>query len=310
MEGSSLEIVHHGDSAIHARGAVSTPIASVRGSRSASPHLSLRSLFSGGVALVVGTAAGNILSLVFSLMSARLIAPANYATLTACLSLLVVAAVPAAALQLATASYTADPHLSSAQSSGVRRTLLRGGVMFGAGLGVLALLGSAPLGSFLHLPSLIPLWLTAVILGASFIGPVYQGSLQGAHRFAALALVMSSAFAIRVVAAALLLVLGTGEVGALTGVLLGTVGSALLGGILCRSTETVHSDETLPLRELARTLFPTFIMQLSLTSMLFIDTLLSKHFFTPATVGAYAGLATTARILAYLPGALSVLLFP
>jgi O-antigen/teichoic acid export membrane protein len=243
-------------------------------------------------------------------MSARLIAPANYATLTACLSLLVVAAVPAAVLQLATASYAADPHFSRAHVLGIQRMLLRGGVIFGVILGMLVLLGSAPLGSFLHLPNLTPLWLTAVILGTSFIGPVYQGSLQGAHRFTALAAVTSSSFAIRVVVAAVLLALGMGEVGALAGVLLGTLGSAFLGAMLCRTTETVPSREVLPLRELARTVLPTFTMQLSLTSMLFIDTLLSKHFFTPAIVGAYAGLATTARVLAYLPGALSVLLFP
>ncbi|MGI8551227.1 MAG: hypothetical protein ACR2PL_10660, partial [Dehalococcoidia bacterium] len=40
------------------------------------------------------------------------------------------------------------------------------------------------------------------------------------------------------------------------------------------------------------------------------DTLLAKHFFTPADAGSYAGVATTARVLVYASTALASFLFP
>jgi O-antigen/teichoic acid export membrane protein len=65
-----------------------------------------------------------------------------------------------------------------------------------------------------------------------------------------------------------------------------------------------------PWRNVLRWAVPTLLVQAALTALLFQDTLLAKHFFTPANAGAYAGLATTARVLVYASGALTSFLFP
>ena len=55
---------------------------------------------------------------------------------------------------------------------------------------------------------------------------------------------------------------------------------------------------------------PTLLVQGALSALLFQDTLLAKHFFSAPDAGTYAGLATTARILAYGAMALATFLFP
>ncbi|MCL4545075.1 MAG: hypothetical protein M1118_10845 [Chloroflexi bacterium] len=271
---------------------------------------SLRRLASDSSIMVAGSVLANALSFIFSFATAHLLDPANYATMAACLSLLVVTTVPGGAFQLVSARFAAQAGDDPAVVWGVRRSLTFAAVLLGSATGVIALLFAGPLSSFLHVSSLVPLWLTAGILAASFLGPVYRGLLQGLHAFAALAAVMAAEFFVRVVGALLFVHLGFGESGALLAVLLGVVGSAVLGYLSLRAYPKPLVFQHPPVGQLALTFTPTLLMQLCLSSLMFVDTLIAKHFFTATIAGLYAGIATAARITVYFPGALSSVLFP
>jgi len=281
------------------------PVAAV-----APPPIAWRKLLGGGTIVVVGSAATNVLSFLFSFVVARLLKPEDYSTVTACLSLLVVVTVPAATLQLVAARYAAIWHESAAMVHTLARWLARIALCLGVLLAVGLVALSAFFTRYLHLPNALPLYLVSGVLLCSFVGPVYRGLLQGLHHFGRYAIASASEFAVRLLAAVSLVLLGWHEAGALGGVLLGAAGGAVLAWSLARQLAGASELKPIPARAIARWAMPTLLVQVALSALVFQDTLLAKHFFSPADAGSYAGLATTARVLFYVSGALSAFLFP
>lgn len=270
-----------------------------------------RKLIGGGSAVIVGSIANNILSFLFSFVIARLLRPTDYATFTACLSLLVVVGVPAGTLQLITARYIAMwEHGQPKQAAALTRSLGRLALIFGATLSVMLILAAGLVAGYLKLNSLLPIVAVSGILLCSFLGPVYRGVLQGQHRFGQFAIVSACEYAFRLALGTLLVVLGWHAEGALGGVLLGVVSGAALGWWYCRGVVRVGGRSHFPWQAVLRWAMPTLLVQAALSALLFQDTLWAKHFFSDADAGAYAGLATAARLLVYVSGALSTFLFP
>lgn len=276
----------------------------------AQPVLAWRRLVGRGSIVVIGSAVSNVLSFGFAFVTARLLKPADYATVTACLSLLVVAAVPTVTLQLIAARYASIwSHEAPGRVQALVRWLNRVAILVGAALALGVGAWSGSLAHYLQLSSSAPLMLVAAILFCTFLSPVYRGVLQGHQHFGRFAVATTSEYLVRFVVCVGLLVAGLREGGALGAVLVGAAVSALIGWRLARPRDAARAV-AFPLGEVLRWSAPTFLVQAALNVLLFQDTLLAKHFFGAAEAGAYAGLATTARIIVYLSGALSIFLFP
>lgn len=277
----------------------------------APPAVAWRKLLAGGTATVVGALAANVLSFLFSFATARLLRPEDFATVTAALSLLVIVTVPAATLQLVAARYSAIwGHVQPGRVTTLEHHLARFalGLGFALALGVASL--SGPIARYLQIPGPLPVLIVAGVLACSFVGPVYRGLLQGHHRFGLFALASASEYAVRLLVGILLVVFGMREAGALCGVMAGAVAAAWLAWWCTRHGWDATTAVAVPWRRVLRWAVPTLLVQAALTALLFQDTLLAKHFFSPANAGAYAGLATTARVLVYASGALTSFLFP
>jgi O-antigen/teichoic acid export membrane protein len=275
------------------------------------PSVAWRKLLVGGTVTVVGSLVTNILSFGFSFGTARLLRPEDFATVTAALSLLVIVTIPAATLQFVAARYSAiwgqtEPGRVVELAHHLGRFAL--GVGITLALCVAALAG--PIAGYLQIPSPVPVLIVAGVLACSFVGPVYRGLLQGHHRFGLFALATSSEFATRVLVGIVLVVVGLRESGALLGVMTGAAVAAWLAWWFAGKGWEATSATPVPWRNVMRWAAPTLLVQAALTALLFQDTLLAKHFFSPPNAGAYAGLATTARVLVYASGALTSFLFP
>ncbi|MCL4543451.1 MAG: oligosaccharide flippase family protein [Chloroflexi bacterium] len=269
-----------------------------------------RRLVNGGILIVAGAGGANVLSFLFSYFTAHLLLPADYATVTACLSLFVVVAVPAGTLQLVAAKYAAEWEHEPGQVAALRAVLVRIALTLGITIGTVVFAVSGRIATFLQISSPLPVWIIAAVLALSFVSPVYRGLLQGFHLFGRFAVSNVVEYLTRVVLAVVLIVGGLKEIGALGAILCGVIAGAALAWWLLREHTRGVQRVAFPQRDLVRAFIPTLLMQFALTAMLFIDTLLAKHFFPPALAGLYAGLATVARILFYLPGALTTFLFP
>ncbi|HEV7216107.1 MAG TPA: oligosaccharide flippase family protein, partial [Chloroflexota bacterium] len=275
------------------------------------PTVAWRKLLAGGTATVFGALATNILSFLFSFATARLLLPEDFATVTAALSLLVLVTIPAATLQLVAARYSAIwGQTEPARATVLARRLGRVALVVGGALALLVAAFSGPLAEYLRVPSRLPVLIVAGVLACSFVGPVYRGLLQGHHRFGLFALASSSEFAIRLLIGVALVAVGLREAGALLGVMIGAACGAWLAWWCAHQGAVGAPGATVPWGRVLRWAAPTLLVQAALSALLFQDTLLAKHFFDPAGAGAYAGLATTARVLVYASGALTSFLFP
>lgn len=277
----------------------------------AAPAIAWRRLLAGGTATVAGAAVTNILSFLFSFGSARLLKPQDFAAVTAALSLLVIVTIPATTLQLVAARYTAIwGHMDPGKAAVLARRLGSIALVVGLILALCVASLSVPLAQYLRIPTVVPVLIVAGVLACSFVGPTFRGLLQGHHRFGLFALASMSEFAVRLVVGVLLVALGMREAGALLGVLAGGLVGAWLAWWCVRPGWATDVGSPVPWRRVLRWAAPTLLVQAALTALLFQDTLLAKHFFTPADAGAYAGLATTARVLVYASGAVTSFLFP
>lgn len=270
-----------------------------------------RRLLAGGTLTVVGAAASNLLSFLFSFSMARVLRPEEFATLTACMSLLVVAAIPGATLQLVSARYTALwEHRDPARAHSLATQTSRIALALGLGFGAIVLAFAHALAAYLRLQSTMPLLVVAAILLTSFVGPALRGRLQGLHRFGQFATASSIEFAVRAAAGIVLVIAGLREAGALGAILMGSIASAGIAWWFARDANVTGRLATVPWGRVLRWALPAVLVQCSLSVLLYLDTLLAKHYFSPTLAGQYAGLATCARVLVYASGALASFLFP
>ena len=140
-----------------------------------------------GPAAMVSVAflATNALAYVFTVLAARILAPAAFGELAALLSVLLVGTVPATGLQTAAAL-----HLGGSAGRRTPAGLARlhaAAWVTGAVVVVAGVLAAAPLTAVLHLtdPAAVA-WLVALFLPSTLIAG-YQGMLQGTARYGRLA---------------------------------------------------------------------------------------------------------------------------
>ena len=186
---------------------------------------------------------------------------------------------------------------------------------FGAVLGLLLTglvwLGRYPLGLWLNVPS------AAVGLGASMIllallRPVVGGMLQGQQRFVAFGSTRSIHAVGRLAAGVLLISLGGGALAAIAAFPIGGA-LALLGGLLFLGI-AVWRPGTPPQKTLWRDAFrlsaAAFVGFAAYMSMMNSDLIWVNRSFSGETAGAYASAVLLRRVMALLPGAVLVVMYP
>lgn len=269
-------------------------------------------------AMMVANLSGYLLAVVAS----HALAPEGYGELSALLGVLLVASVPALALQAVVARSVA--RRPPGEPAGAReRAALVLSARLGLGLG-LAGAALAPLvGAFLHTGLAGPLWLAAGLLPLAVLSAA-QGLLQGDERFGALAVLLCAQAAARVVGLVPLL-LGGGAGSVLAGLALGSALCAtavLVVGRLASPART-RATTSRSARQQAAAVAPALpglptvrstaqacggLLALLLLSNL--DLLLARHRLPGDASGAYAVGAVLTKAAFWLPQAVSVVAFP
>jgi hypothetical protein len=257
--------------------------------------------FLGSAALVSLAFLGvNALAYGFTVISARVLAPAAYGELAALLSVLLVASVPATGVQTATALFLGGrPDRPSVPR--LHATALVVGTAVSAG----ALLAAVPLRMLLHLPGVAGVaWLGAMLLPHTMLQG-YQGLLQGAGRHGRLAAV-TVGFGVAKLAGGLGgLLLGRSATGALAGMAVGAAVGALVGW-LGAGRPGVAGRLRAPLLASARAAGAL----LGFVVLLNLDVLLARHHLPAAASGEYAVAAIVTKVAFWLPQGVGVVLLP
>jgi O-antigen/teichoic acid export membrane protein len=250
-------------------------------------------------------------NLAFQMLVSRKLPEIEYALLTAFLAALAIISYPLLTLTTGLGHYCSLMRQEN-RTGDIKRLL--GKWMLLSGLPALAL-GSAaivfhiPVSSFLHLDRAAPVIIAGAVLPALFWFPVLNGAAQGLQLFG-----LNSASAI--FGALLKLIMGAGlvwfwhpacgwaMVGHSAGIYL-SVAVLMLGLFVVLRHETTT---TRALPSLRLYLGQSLIVQIAFAILMNADVILVKHFLPDDTAFPYA--ATLGRIVAFLPGAIGMAMFP
>lgn len=256
---------------------------------------------------------GNIFNYLFQVVAGRAMTPDEFGGFNALNSSTVIIAAPMGIVPLIMARFTASFAL---EGQGRVRGLLSAGLKFSlvaataaCGLGLVC----APfLKDFLHLDSMVPVYIMLAILGVSLVLPVPWGMLQGMQRFLGYGLAGASMAATRFLAA---LVLLTGlSLGIYGGMLCGLIGMAVQMGIAFLFIKDLFPVRPEPLpqgfhKEIGKYTLGMVVSSVVTMCLNNLDLILVRHFCPGPEAGLYATAAILGRIAFYGPAVLMSVFF-
>jgi len=256
---------------------------------------------------------GNIFNYLFQLTIGRAMTPDEFGSFNALNSSTVILAAPLGVVPLIMARFTAGFALHG--MGRVRGLFGQAIKVASVAVGVIAAAGFlvAPLlRDFLHLESIVPVYIMLALVSLSMLAPVPTGMLQGLQRFVGFGLSGASNACIRFLASLVLLTgLGWGVNGAMLCGLLGILFQAGLAFLFLRDIFPVK-PEPLPEgfhKEVGKYALAMVVSSVITMCLNNLDLVLVRHFCPGAEAGLYATGAILGRIAFYGPAVLMSVLF-
>lgn len=273
--------------------------------------MTIKKLIKGGIVIIAGTLIGSAANYAYNTLTGRLLGPENYGIFTSLMSLLAIVSVPMMAIQTISAKFSskflAENRLGKIRAliSSLHRRLWPIGVA--AALIIMILSGFV--GRYLHIPSLVPIFILAIIFVVAFLVPITRGVIQGMQKFFQLSINTSLDALFRLSIGMALIGLGFKVNGAVGGVVVGTVLAYLFSFLPIRNI-LKHSSEPFDKKKIMEYSWPTVIVILCLTALVNADIIVAKHYLPAAEAGHYAALSTIAKIIFYFSGPIVGVMFP
>lgn len=171
------------------------------------------------------------------------------------------------------------------------------------------------LSSFLQIENTYYLAIIGAVVALSILTPLGHSFLQSAQLFKMLAFVRVICVLGKLLIGAGLVYLGFGVLGGLAGILsfpvLG-IGLGLFLIIKYLKSHNIDIRNTQPVKiiPIYKYFLPTGLAMLSFTALTNADIVLVKHFFSPEQAGFYSVAQMVGKIILFLPGAVSMVIFP
>lgn len=261
-----------------------------------------------GWLMIANIAAGALMWLVHFL--AKPIGTSQYGLFITLLTAIML--VPAIPLQMVFAQQTAKALATGTERelAGLTRFICFGLLAIWTLVCVVVFLFQETILNFWGVSDSTTLWITMPILLLTVWAPVFMGILQGQQNFFWLGWsMMSNGLGRLIVAALAVLVLHSGAVGMMVGVLIGTVVSL---GIAIFQTRRLWClvPQGFAWGQVLRQVIP-LLFGFAFVQFLFSgDTLFVKHYFTESATGAYGSAGTLSRALIWLVSPLAAVMFP
>ena len=265
-----------------------------------SPHI-----VSGSLIMLVGSGVVSAGNFGYNLLIARLLGPADFGHTTAIGTLLMLASAITLSFQLVCAKFVARDETVAGKAQ-VYRSLRRRAWIVGFALGTALVLLSAPLSSYLRLPSS-----SLVILmgaGLAFYVPlgVKRGGLQGTYAFGRLSGNLILEVVVKLVGAVVLVETGWGVNGAVAALALSVI-LAYFYPLRDRLLEPEPAGSIPASFGEGMQAIVFFVGQVVINN---IDIVLVKHWFHPEDAGLYAAASLAGRVVYLASWSVISVMFP
>ncbi len=277
-------------------------------------HIKNIDAFGKNIILVfLGTSLVNIFNLLYQLLIAHRMSGVDFAGFNSLLAIFMLISSPLTTLQTAVAKYTAEfnaqnqiKKIRALLSELIRKTLL---------LAIITFIGFCLLSFYimdkLKISSVCAGYILAVLLALSWITPIFSGALQGLELFKWLMSLCVIGTALKLVFAFIFINLGFNITGALSAFLLaGLIGIIISFLPLKNLLSFKKIEDGINFKEFFSYLVPVAASFFCFTALVNLDMVLVKYLFSPIEAGFYSLSQMLGKIFLFLPGAISIVMFP
>ncbi len=270
--------------------------------------------FSKNIILVfAGTFFGSFLNLLYQLIIAHRLSPVDFASFNSLLAIFMMISTPIGTLQAAVAKYSSE----FAARNEVKKTevllscLLEKVFLLAVATFILSYFILGFVISKLDIHSSVSVFILSLMLAVCWILPVFSGVMQGLELFKWLIFVAIAGGILKLALTFVFLNLGFNVSGALFAFLLSISAMLLFAFIPLRKMVNFKIvNDCIKLNEVFIYLFPVMLSNFCYLNMVSFDMVLVKYFFSSENSGVYALSQMLGKIFLFLPGAISIVLFP
>lgn len=275
--------------------------------------LANNAFISGSFFMVIGFNIANVLNLLFIIFMNQKLSPSDFGILLSLVSLITLTTSPAGAVmptivQFA-ASFYAKNELEKVKGLFLRMIRLSAGI--GISILVILLFFSEQVSRFFQIENSNLLVISGFTILFGYLVIICSSFLQAKLEFKRISIINFVGTLLKLLLGITLVVLSYKVIGAVWAYFLSYFVPFFLSffplrTLLKKEVKTTHSQ----IRDLIKYGLPAAIALFGLASFITTDILLAKHFFTPENAGNYANLSLIGRMIFFLTGSLSNVMFP
>jgi O-antigen/teichoic acid export membrane protein len=265
------------------------------------------------IIVFAGTSLLNFINLIFQLLIAHKLTPTEFAAFNSLISIYMLVSAPLGTLQISIAKY-ASAFNASKEAAKVRHLI--SGLFKGCSiLAALTLLifwaGSVYIMGLLKIESSSLGYIFALLLASAWLSPVFLGSLQGLELFWWLSASNTASGILKLGLAFVFIVLGFNIAGAMGALLVSSVAAIAIAYFPIKKYFTSPADkDKAPYREIIYYMFPVAVSYFCFTALTTLDMVMVRYYFSAEDSGVYALAQMVGKIFLFLPGAVSIVMFP
>lgn len=281
----------------------------------------IRKLIRAGFFLSALNLLGGALGYVFQILMGRLFQPSEYALFTAIMALLVLLSSPIGALALVVSRHISELHARSLQSlipNFYIQLLKVLGIVGGMVMLIGFLISSELIKKFTNSPTLTPVVLLFLLIALNSIYSINIAFFQGLQEFSWYGYLGFIGLAIKILICCILVWVGFGVTGGLSGVAVSIALTTLSGYLglrrLFKPFQCNHSEinkiESTEKPISFKSVIPVFVANISFVAMSQLDVVFVNWYFPAEQAGIYAAASTLGKAALFLPSGFVMALFP
>lgn len=266
-----------------------------------------------GTIMLIAAVLSGVFNYGFHIVMIRLLGPKEYGILFSLTALFMIISLPAGTIQTIIAKY-----ISSFRALGeigkmaylMTRTVRKLSKILGILL-ILYLLSSRLIARYLNIPILMPVIIIGPTLFLGLLFPINFGALQGLERFTELGSVQVIGAFLRIAFGVLLVHIGMGVNGALTGSLLSAIFILGLTWWFLRDIWRVRPyDPEIGKQGIYKYFIPVSIAYTCFGIVTYIDAIIVKHYFPELEAGYYSSVSMIGKAFLFPPMSFAGAMFP
>jgi len=261
----------------------------------------------------LGASMGNFFNLLYQLFIVRKFSPADFAAFNTLLAILTLFSTPMATLAQSITRYVARFN-ARGETDKIILTINKFSKLtfsFGLVLFIILCALNAPMARIFRIPDRLSILIMSCIIFLLWITPVYSGSVQGLERFIIFTKAVLASGFLKLSFVVLFVLIGWGVAGALGAFLVSALFSLLIFLFCLKDYIFKQAQGSLgEFKEIIRYILPVAAAWLCFNSLVSADMILVKYYFSSLDAGYYAVAQMIGKIFLFLPGPVSIVMFP